>query len=171
MQRRHDNTLRMITDGFAINLANLTVEVASWDGANKAMVLLAMVQRNDAVNTQRLHEELAATAAKAPQKVAVRATKLAVSRSQEDDGHTQALTTAAAKRGRGKARNRANMQKHARLLGFGSYNDYIAWRARCEALVDDEVGAPKQALRCWVRRRPSPTWSRPAIGGTHLLQI
>jgi hypothetical protein len=145
MQRRHNNTLRMITDGFAINLANLAVEVSSWDGANEAMALLAMVQRNNAVNMQRFHEELAATAAKAPQKAAVRATALAVSLSQEDDAHTQALTTAAAKRGRGKARNRATMQKHAHLLGFGSFNNYIAWRAGCKTLVDDEAGAPKQA--------------------------
>ncbi len=43
MQRLYDDTLHMITDGFAINLANLAVEVASWDGANKAMALLAMV--------------------------------------------------------------------------------------------------------------------------------
>ncbi len=133
----------MITDGFAINLANLAVKVASWDGADKAMALLAMVQCDNAVNMQQFHEELAATTTKAPQKAAVHATALAVSRSQEDDAHTQALTTAAAKRGRSKARNHANMQKHVRLLGFGSYNDYIAWRVGCKALADDDAGAPK----------------------------
>jgi hypothetical protein len=145
MQHHHDDTLSMITEGFPINLSNLAVEVASWDGTDEAMALLAMVQCNNAVNTQPFHKELAATAAKAPQKAAVRATALAVSRSQEDDMHTQALTTAAAKRGRSEARNRTNMQKHAHLLGFGSYDDYIAWRAGCKALADDEVGAPKQA--------------------------
>ncbi len=146
MRRRHDDTLRTITDRFTINLANLAVEVASWDGADKAMALLAMVQCNNAIYTQQFHEELAAAAAKAPQKAAVRATALAVSRSQEDNAHTQALTTAAAKRGCGKACNHANMQKHARLLGFWSYDDDIVWRARCKTLADDEAGAPKRAL-------------------------
>ena len=125
MQCCHNDTLHMITDRFTIDLANLAVEVVSWDGADKAMALLAMVQRDNAINLQRFHKELAATAAKAPQKAAVRATALAVSRSQEGNVHTQALITAATKRGRGKARNRTNMQKHAHLLGFGSYNDYI----------------------------------------------
>jgi hypothetical protein len=133
----------MITDGFTINLANLAVEVASWDSAKKAMALLTMVQRYDAVNMQRFHKELAATTAKALQKAAVCATTLAVSHSQEDNAHTQTLTTVAAKRGPGKACNRANLQKHARLLSFGSYDNYITWRAGCKALVDDEAGAPK----------------------------
>ncbi len=41
----------MIMYGFAINLANLVVEVASWDGADEAVMLLAMVQCNEDVNT------------------------------------------------------------------------------------------------------------------------
>jgi hypothetical protein len=41
IQHRQDDTFRVITDGFAINLDILTVEMASWHGADEAMALLA----------------------------------------------------------------------------------------------------------------------------------
>jgi hypothetical protein len=41
MRRQHNDTLRVITNRFAINLDILTIRVVSWDGASKAMALLA----------------------------------------------------------------------------------------------------------------------------------
>jgi hypothetical protein len=42
IRRHRDNTFRAITNGFAINLDILAVEMASWHGADGAMALLAM---------------------------------------------------------------------------------------------------------------------------------
>jgi hypothetical protein len=39
---RRDNTIRAITDGFAINLDILAVEMASWHGTGDVMALFAM---------------------------------------------------------------------------------------------------------------------------------
>ncbi len=77
--RRH---FRAITDGFAIDLDILAVEMASWHGADNAMALLAMKRREDDAKAQGY---LDGRAAMAPQKAATRANILAASRRQEDD--------------------------------------------------------------------------------------
>jgi hypothetical protein len=50
--RHCDDTFRAITDGFAIDLDILAVEMASWHSADNGMVLLAMKRREDDANAQ-----------------------------------------------------------------------------------------------------------------------
>jgi hypothetical protein len=146
MQRHCDDTLRSINDGFAINLDIIAVEVASWhDKVDDAMALLAMQRRKDDADAQGYHDGRAAATANVLQKAAARVNMLAGSRSQEDDTHTKAFTSAADKRNCWEATLLATLPKYTHHLGFGSYDDFVAWRAEHEALAADEGGAPEQA--------------------------
>jgi hypothetical protein len=52
IRRHRDDTFRTITDGFAIDLNILAVEMASWHGADDAMAMLAMKRCEDDANAQ-----------------------------------------------------------------------------------------------------------------------
>jgi hypothetical protein len=69
IQRHRDDTFRIITNGFAIDLNILVVEMASWHGVDNAMALLMMKRREDDANAQGY---LAGCAARALQNAAAR---------------------------------------------------------------------------------------------------
>ncbi len=96
---RHNNTLCAIANNFAIDLDILTVRVASWDGTDNAMMLLAMKQCEDNAQVQHFFNDCAAVAVRARWKAAMRASVLAASRCQKDQAHTQAFASTTAKRG------------------------------------------------------------------------
>ncbi len=130
MQPRHDNTLRMITESFAMDLNSLKVTVASWDGAVDTTALLKMQQCEDAADAKRFHDSRAANAAKAPLKEPAHAKVLAATQCQEDEAHTQAFTSAANKQSRQMATLLATYDKKvAWMAGFH------AWMASQEAEV------------------------------------
>jgi hypothetical protein len=95
IRRHRDDTFRAITNGFAIDLDILAVEMASWHGADDAMVLLAMKRREDDANAQGY---LDGRAAMAPQKAATHANVLAASRWWEDNAYAKAFASATDKR-------------------------------------------------------------------------
>jgi hypothetical protein len=135
--RRHcDNTFRVITDGFTINLDILAVKMATWHGADDAMVLLAMKRRKDDAKAQGY---LDGRAAKAPQKAATHANVLAASRWREDDAYAKAFASATDKRNHRETTLRANQLRYVAQLGFMSSSEFFAWVAECNASRDGAV--------------------------------
>ncbi len=98
MHCHHNNTLRAITNGFAINHDILAVRVASWNGAEDAIALLATNRCGDDTRMQCFQDNHAAIAAKALSKAAAHVNLLVASRRQEDEARTQAFVSVAGKR-------------------------------------------------------------------------
>ncbi len=92
IQCHRNDTFRAISNGFAINLNILAVEMASWHGADATMALLAMKRREDNANAQGY---LDGRVARALQNAAGRVNVLAASRRQEDDAHAKAFASKA----------------------------------------------------------------------------
>jgi hypothetical protein len=134
--RHRDDTFRAITDGFAINLNILAVEMASWHGADDAMALLAMKCRKDNANPQGY---LDGRAAMAPQKAATCANVLAASRWREEDAYAKAFASATDKRNRRETTLHANQLQYVAQLGFMSSSKFFAWVAECNASWDGAV--------------------------------
>jgi hypothetical protein len=139
MQHRHNDTYRMITDGFAIDLDILAVEMASWHGADDAMVLVTMKRCKDDADAQGYHDVHAAAVTYAQQKAATCANVLAASRWREDDAHAKAFASATDKRNRREATLCAAQLKYVAQLGFTSSNKFFAWVAECGASWDGAV--------------------------------
>jgi hypothetical protein len=132
---RRNDTFHAITNGFAINLNILAVEMASWHGADDAMALLAMKCRKDDAIAQGYIE---GRAARALQNAAVRVNVLAASRPQEDDAHAKAFASKADKSNRREATLRASQLQCVAQLGFTS-SEFFAWVAECNASWDGAV--------------------------------
>jgi len=135
MRRRHDDNLRAVTAGFAIDFDILEVEVASWHDADDAMALLAMRRHKDDADAQGYHSKLAAATERALRKAAARANVLAASRRREDEALTKAFASVADKRNRRHAAIRAAQLKCVAQLGFMSldeYVEYVAWTVECD---------------------------------------
>ncbi len=126
----------MITDGFAINLNILAVEMASWHGADDAMVLLAMKPHEDDANAQGY---LDGRAAMALQNAAACVNMLAASRRQEDDAHAKAFASKADKRTCRETTLRTTQLQYVAQLGFTSSSEFFAWEAECDASWDGAV--------------------------------
>jgi hypothetical protein len=139
MRRRHNDAYRAITDGFAIDLDILAVEMASWHGADDGMVFFAMKHRKDNADAQGYHDVHAAAVTYAPQKAATCANVLAASCQQEDDAHAKEFASAANKRNRREAALSAAQLKYVAQLGFTSSNEFFAWVAECNASWDGAV--------------------------------
>jgi hypothetical protein len=105
IRHHREDTFRAITDGFAIDLDILAVEMASWHGADDAMALLAMKRREGEANAQGY---LDGRAAMALQKAATRANVLAASRRREDNTYAKAFAFATDKRNCRETTFRAN---------------------------------------------------------------
>jgi hypothetical protein len=136
IQRHRDDTFRAITNGFAIDLDILAVEMASWYGADDTMALLAMKHREDDANA---HVYLDGRAARALQNAAARVNVLAASHRQEDDAHAKAFASKANKRTRRETTLRATQLQYVAQLGFTSSSEFFAWVAECDASRDDAV--------------------------------
>ncbi len=126
----------MITNGFAINLDILAVEMASWHGADNAMALLAIKRRKEDTNAQGY---LDGCAAMAPQKAATRANVLAASCRREDDAYAKVFPSATDKRNHRETTLRANQFQYVAQLGFTSSSEFFAWVAECDASQDGTV--------------------------------
>ena len=131
-----DDTFRAITDGFAIDLDILAVEMASWHGVDDAMALLAMKRCKDNANVQGY---LDGRAAMAPQKAAMRANVLAASRRREDDAYAKAFASATDKRNCRETTLRANQLRYVAQLGFTSSSEFFAWVVEFDASRDGAV--------------------------------
>jgi hypothetical protein len=137
------DTFRAITNGFAINLDILAVEMASWHGADNAMVLLAMKCCKDDANVQGY---LDGRAAMDLQNAAARVNVLATSRCQEDDAHAKAFASKADKRTRRETTLRATQLQYVAQLGFTSSSKFFAWVVECNASRDGAVAeAPNRS--------------------------
>ncbi len=136
IQRHCDKPFPTITNGFAINLNILAVEMASWHGANNAMALLAMKCCKDDANVQGY---LDGHAARALQNAAARVNMLAKSRCQEDNAHAKTFTSEADKRTCRETTLRATQLQYVAQLGFTSSSEFFAWVAECDASWDGAV--------------------------------
>jgi hypothetical protein len=147
MRCRHNNAYHVITDGFAINLDILAVEMASWHGADNAMALFGMKHHKDDADAQGYHDVCAAAVTYAPQKAATCANMLAASRRREDDVHPKVLPSATDKRNFWEATLRAAHLKYVAQLGFTSSNEFFTWVAKRDASWDGAVvEAPNRTL-------------------------
>ena len=133
IRRNRDDTFRAITDGFAIDLDILAVEMASWHGADDAMALLAMKRREDDANAQG---HLDGRAAMALRTAATRTNVLVASCRREDDAYAKAFASATDKRNRRETTLRANQLRYMAQLGFTSSSKFFAWVAECDASWD-----------------------------------
>jgi hypothetical protein len=156
--RRHgDDTFHTITDGFAIDLNILAVEMASWHGADNAMALLAMKRHEDDANAQGY---LDGHAARALQNAAARVNVLAASRWQEDDAHAKAFASKATKRTCRETTLRAPQLQYVAQLGFTSSSEFFAWVAECNASRDGAVvEAPNRTLAL-AKKMLAEKWRR-----------
>jgi hypothetical protein len=144
IQCQGDNTFRAITNGFAIGLDILAVEMASWHGADDVMALLGMKRREDNANAQGY---LDGRAARALQNASARVNVLAASRCQEDDMHAKAFASKADKRTRQETTLHATQLQYMAQLGFTSSSEFFAWIAECDASWDGTVAeAPNRTL-------------------------
>ncbi len=132
----HDDTFCAITDGFAINLNILAVEMASWHGADNAMALLAVKRCKDDANAQGY---LDGRAARALQNAAAHVNVLAASNRHEEDAHAKAFASKADKRTCRETTLRATQLQYLAQLGFTSSSKFFAWVAECNASWDGAV--------------------------------
>ena len=136
IQRHRDDTFRAITDGFTINPNILAIKMASWHGADDAMVLLAMKHCKDDANAQGY---LDGHAARALQNAAARVNVLAASHRQEDNAHAKAFASTTNKRNCWEATLHAAQLAYVAQLGFTSSSEFFAWVAECNASQDGAV--------------------------------
>jgi hypothetical protein len=137
MQCHHNNTLCTITGRFAIDLDSLEVMVAFWDGAEDATALLKTQLCKDAAEAKCFYNGCAAVYAKALLKEAMRAKVLAPRQHQEDEVHTQALTSIAGKR---------SCQVATLLAAWMAKNN--AWMAEYAAWMASQDCTKAEAVEC-----------------------